>query len=71
MFPGLSVNGFEGSISAIKPVGNTVRIWINVDGIKLMAEVQSYIFEEMDLAVGKEVFIILRMRRIRCYESNH
>ncbi len=69
--PGLSVNGFQGSITAIKPVGNTVRIWIDVDDTNLMAEVPSYIFEEMNLAEGKEVFLILRMRRIRCYESNN
>ncbi len=68
--PGLSVNGFQGTITAIKPAGNTVRIWIDVDHNKLMAEVQSYIFEEMNLDVGKEVFIILRMRRIRCYEGS-
>jgi ABC-type Fe3+/spermidine/putrescine transport system ATPase subunit len=69
--PGLSVNGFQGNITAIKSVGNTVRIWIDVDDNNLMAEVPSYIFEEMNLAVGKEVFIILRMRRIRCYESKN
>jgi len=69
--PGLSVNGFQGNITAIKSGGNTVRIWIDVDDNNLMAEVPSYIFEEMDLAVGKEVFLILRMRRIRCYESNN
>jgi ABC-type Fe3+/spermidine/putrescine transport system ATPase subunit len=69
--PGLSVNGFQGNITAIKPAGNTVRIWIDIDDTNIMAEVPSYIFEEMDLAEGKEVFIILRMRRIRCYESNN
>lgn len=69
--PGLSVNGFQGSITAIKTAGNTVRIWIDVDDTNLMAEVPSYIFEEMNLAVGKEVFLILRMRRIRCYESHN
>ena len=69
--PGLSVNGFQGSITAIKTAGNTVRIWIDVDDHNLMAEVPSYIFAEMNLAVGKEVFLILRMRRIRCYESNN
>lgn len=69
--PGLSVNGFQGIITAIESAGNTVRIWIDVDGTNLMAEVPSYIFDEMALAVGKEVFLILRMRRIRCYESSN
>jgi ABC-type Fe3+/spermidine/putrescine transport system ATPase subunit len=67
--PGLSVNGFEGVITAIRQVGNTVKIWVDVLNINLMVETPSYIFEEMDLAVGSEVFVILRMRRIRCYEG--
>jgi ABC-type Fe3+/spermidine/putrescine transport system ATPase subunit len=68
--PGLSVNGFDGTVIAIRPSGHTVKIWLDVGGKSLMAEIPSYINEEMDLAVGKQVFLILRMRRIRCYESN-
>jgi len=68
--PGLSVNGFEGTITAIKPSGNMVRIWVDVGAKNLMAEIPAYMFEEMDLAVGNEVFLILRMRRIRVYEKN-
>jgi ABC-type Fe3+/spermidine/putrescine transport system ATPase subunit len=67
--PGLSVNGFEGVVTAISQVGHTVKIWVDVLGINLMVETPSYIFEEMDLVVGAEVFVILRMRRIRCYEG--
>ena len=67
--PGLSVNGFQGIITSIEPVGNMVKIWINVADNSLMSEIPSYIFEEMNLTVGKEVFLILRMRRIRVYES--
>jgi ABC-type Fe3+/spermidine/putrescine transport system ATPase subunit len=67
--PGLSVNGFQGIVTDIKSVGNMVRIWIDVADNNLMSEIPSYIFEEMSLAVGKEVFLILRMRRIRAYEK--
>jgi len=67
--PGLSVNGFQGIVNDIKFVGNMVRIWVDVAGNKLMSEIPSYIFSEMNLAVGREVFLILRMRRIRAYES--
>ena len=69
--PGLSVNGFEGVVTSINHVGNTARIWMEVGDTSLMAELPSYLFEEMDLAVGREVFLILRMRRIRVYESNN
>jgi ABC-type Fe3+/spermidine/putrescine transport system ATPase subunit len=68
--PGLSVNGFQGFVTSIEPVGNMVKIWIDVADKHLMSEIPSYIFEEMNLSVGKEVFLILRMRRIRVYESS-
>jgi ABC-type Fe3+/spermidine/putrescine transport system ATPase subunit len=68
--PGLSVNGFQGTVTAIKHSGNMVRMWVDVAGNSLMAEIPAYIFEEMNLEAGNEVFLILRMRRIRVYEQN-
>ena len=68
--PGRGVNGFQGTITDIRYARNTVRIGIEVDGHNLMAEIPNHIFQEMDLAVGKQVFLILRIRRIRVYESN-
>ena len=67
--PGLSVNGFQGIIKSIESTGNMYKIWVKVLDNNLMSEIPSYIFEEMNLAVNKEVFLILRMRRIRVYES--
>lgn len=68
--PGLTVNGFQGLITSIEPSGNTVKIRLDVAGKSLMSEIPCYIFDEMDLTTGKEVFLILRMRRIRVYESS-
>ncbi len=68
--PGLGVNCFQGTITDIKHARNTVRIGIEACENNLMAEIPQYIFEEMNLAVGKEVFLILRMRRIRVYENS-
>jgi ABC-type sugar transport system ATPase subunit len=65
--PGLSVNGFDGVIESITSVVNTVRIRVRVGEMALVAEIPSYLFEEMDLAEGRDVFVILRMRRIRSY----
>ncbi|MFC1902356.1 ABC transporter ATP-binding protein [Chloroflexota bacterium] len=68
--PGKGVNCFEGTITDIKYARNTARIAIEAGGNNLVADIPHYIFSEMDLAVGKEVFLILRMRRIRVYENN-
>jgi ABC-type Fe3+/spermidine/putrescine transport system ATPase subunit len=67
--PGLSVNGFDGTVANIQPGNNMVKIRIEVGASNIMAEIPSYIYDEMALEPGKQVFIILRMRRIRCYES--
>jgi len=67
--PGLSVNGFPGIVTSVNSIGNTVKIRVEVADNNLMVETPSYINEEMNLDVGREVFLILRMRRIRCYES--
>ena len=68
--PGPGVNCFKGTINDIKHDRNAVRIGIEAGGNNLTAEVPHHIFEEMDLTLGKEVFLILRMRRIRVYENN-
>jgi ABC-type Fe3+/spermidine/putrescine transport system ATPase subunit len=65
--PGLSVNGFDGVITSIEPAANTVRIRVQVVNNNFLVEIPSYIFEEMSLAVSQDVFLILRMRRIRCF----
>jgi molybdate/tungstate transport system ATP-binding protein len=67
--PGLSVNGFEGVIESIRMVVNTVRIRVRVGEATLLSEIPYYLFEEMDLEEGQNVFVILRMRRIRSYRA--
>jgi molybdate/tungstate transport system ATP-binding protein len=67
--PGLSVNGFEGVIESIETVVNTVRIRVRVRDLSLLSELPFYLFEEMDLREGQDVFVILRMRRIRSYRA--
>ena len=67
--PGPAVNRFKGIVTSIKSVDDLVRLEVKVGGKKLLAEIPHHIFEDMDLAEGKEVFIILKLRRIRVYEN--
>jgi len=67
--PGPGVNRFKGIVTSIKSVDDLVRLEVKVGGKKLLAEIPHHIFEDMDLAEGKEVFIILKLRRIRVYEN--
>jgi len=67
--PGPEVNRFKGIVTSTKSVDDLVRLEVKVGGKKLLAEIPHHIFEDMDLAEGKEVFIILKLRRIRVYEN--
>lgn len=67
--PGPGVNRFKGTVTGIKLADDAVRIELKAGENSLLAEIPHHIFEDMDLAVGKEVFLILKLRRIRVYEN--
>ncbi len=69
--PGPEVNRFRGTITSINHSHDAVRLKLRSGGNSLLAEVPHHIFEDMDLAVGKEVFLILKLRRIRAYEGKN
>jgi len=69
--PGPEINRFKGTISDIKPAGDAVRIKLQVGATSLWAEMPHHMFEDTDLAVGKQVFAILKLRRIRVYENQN
>ena len=67
--PGPEVNRFKGTITSIRSCGDAVRLEVKVGQHSLLAEVPNHIFEDMDLTVDKEVFLILKLRRIKVYED--
>ena len=64
------VNRSKGIITEINAASSMVRIKLKIDGQMLLAEIAYDDFEDMDLNVGKEVFLILKLRRIRVFEDN-
>ena len=69
--PGPKVNRFKGTITSIEPSSTVVRLRVQVEKHNLLAEMAPDAFEEMgDLQVGKEVYLIFKLRRIRVYEGN-
>ncbi|HEX78533.1 MAG TPA: ABC transporter ATP-binding protein [Dehalococcoidia bacterium] len=71
--PGAGVNRFKGTVVDIRYIDDSVRLDVKVGERKLVTEVSQHIFNEMELAVGKEAYLILKLRRIRTYEgrNNH
>lgn len=68
---GLGINDFQGTITDIENIGTVTRIKIDIAANQIIAEMPNYVFKETDLKKGKDVFIILRMKRIKVYEKNH
>ncbi len=67
--PGPEVNRFKGVISDIQISWELVRLALAVKGTEILAEMPHHIFEAMGLEKGQEVFLILKLRRIKVYEK--
>lgn len=67
--PGPELNRFRGTITTINTFHYVVRLGVKVGENSLLAEIPHHIFEDMNLAIGQEVFLILKLRRIKVYEN--
>ncbi len=67
--PGPEVNRVRGVITETRVSPTSVRLSVKVGENQLLAEMPHHIFESMGLEVGQEVFLILKLRRIRVYEN--
>jgi len=66
--PGPALNRYRATITDIIPLRSVVRIKVNVNGNTLLTELPQETFEEMNLSVGQEVYIIIKLRRLRFAE---
>ncbi len=67
---GPGVNSFMGKIINIVPRTDTMRIYLKIGNNKLISEIPHHIYQDMNLETGKDVHVILRMKRIRAFEKN-
>jgi ABC-type sugar transport system ATPase subunit len=66
---GPGVNSLIAKIVSIIPRTETMRISLKIEDNILIAEIPHHIYADMDLETGKDVYVILRMKRIRAFES--
>jgi ABC-type sugar transport system ATPase subunit len=66
---GPGVNSFIAKIANIIPRTETMRISLEIGSNRLIAEIPHHIYADMDLETGKDVYVILRMKRIRALEN--
>lgn len=67
--PGPALNRYTGLVSEIIPLRSVVRVRVAVEGNLLLTELPVETFDEMDLAVGMKVYIIVKLRRLRYFEA--
>ena len=66
--PGPDLNRFKGIITEMFNLPSVTRTKIDIDGNILFSELSTETAHEMDLRVGKEVFVIIKLKRIRYAE---
>lgn len=64
--PGPNINRFKGRIIDINISNEIVRIMVRVGSKTLCSELPYYLFERMDLQIGKDVFLIFKLKNIKC-----
>lgn len=69
--PGPEINRFTGTITSVKITDECVRLVIQAGSNKLMAEIPHHVFYELNIAEGKEIFLILKLRRMRIHEKKY
>ncbi|MCD6567863.1 MAG: ABC transporter ATP-binding protein [Dehalococcoidia bacterium] len=67
--PGPEVNRFKGIITGIDAADDMVRLKVKAGENRLIVEMPHHIYRDMDLVVGKEVFLILKLRSIKVYRN--
>jgi len=67
--PGPEINRFKGIISEINMFPEGVRLSVRVKDNQLLAEMPYQVFEDLGLRKGQEVFLILKLRRIKVYQG--
>ena len=64
--PGPSINRFRGNIVDLNTSNEIVRMRVQVGSKTLLSELPYHIFERMNLQKGKEVFLIFKLKNIKC-----
>lgn len=65
--PGPELNRFTGTVTEIAPFSSLMRLRVKVGENSLLAELPRDLFEDMDITIGQEVFLIFKLRRLRVH----
>ncbi len=66
--PGPALNRFTGIVEKITEHNSTVRVRVSIGRNSLLAELPLSAFDELSIEEGKEVHVVIKMRRLRYVE---
>jgi molybdate/tungstate transport system ATP-binding protein len=69
--PGPSVNRFKGVVSSIDSNTTVAKLDVKVGSVNIKAEMPSELAREMNMIIGKEVYLILKLRRLKVLGSKN
>ncbi len=69
MPPGPALNRFIGVVEKITKLNSTVRVRVSIGKNNLLAELPENAFDELSIEEGKEVYVVIKLRRLRYIES--
>jgi ABC-type Fe3+/spermidine/putrescine transport system ATPase subunit len=67
--PGPALNRFTGKVAEISRYGSIVRVRVSIGKNRLLAELPSSAFDELSIEQGKDVHVVIKLRRLRYVES--
>jgi len=67
--PGPEFNKFKGVVLEIKPYSSLIRLKVKAGKNTVFTELPKDRFEEMEIKVGQEVYLILKLRGLRVYQA--
>jgi len=67
--PGPALNRYKGIIKEIIPFNSEVRVCVSIGRNTLLAELSKDAFEEMNVKSGEEVYVVIKLRRLRYVDA--
>jgi ABC-type sugar transport system ATPase subunit len=67
--PGPEINRFKAKVTEIQPFSSLIRLRLRIGQNLLTAEMPKELFQDMDIAIGQDVFVILKLRSLRICEQ--
>ena len=67
--PGPTLNRYQAIVTEIIRHGSQVRVRVSIGRTSLVAELTEGAFDEMDITEGSEIYMVIKLRRLRYVES--